>query len=273
MGADRITRRVRLATGVTVPYLEQGDPQPTAVLLLHAWVESSACFDRLLQAVPPTLRVFAMDQRGHGDADKPADGYALVDFADDIEAFMDAVGLQSAVLLGSSSGGYVAQQVAVQVPHRVDGLVLVGAPRSLQGRPAFADEVERLTDPVDPSWVEESLTWFPRYHHVPDWYIKDRIRDGLRVPAHVWKAGLAGLTTAVPPSESGTITAPTLIIWGERDELLPLRDGHLLAEAIPGSRLVVYQDTGHLVLWEQPQRVATDLVDFVARLSTSAQNS
>jgi pimeloyl-ACP methyl ester carboxylesterase len=41
------------------------------VLLLHAWVESSACFDRLLQAVPPTLRVFAMDQRGHGDADKP----------------------------------------------------------------------------------------------------------------------------------------------------------------------------------------------------------
>jgi pimeloyl-ACP methyl ester carboxylesterase len=273
MGADRITRRVHLATGVTVPYLEQGDPQPAAVLLLHAWVESSACFDRLLQAVPPTLRVFAMDQRGHGDADKPADGYALVNFAEDIEAFMDAVGLQSAVLLESSSGGYVAQQVAVQVPHRVDGLVLVGAPRSLQGRPAFADEVDRLTDPVDPSWVEESLTWFPRYHHVPDWYIKDRIRDGLRVPAHVWMVGFAGLTAAVPPSESGTITAPTLIIWGERDELLPLQDGCLLAAAIRGSRLIVYEDTGHLVLWEQPERVATDLADFIAGLSTSVQES
>jgi pimeloyl-ACP methyl ester carboxylesterase len=227
----------------------------------------------LLRAVPPTLRVFAMDQRGHGDADKPDDGYALVNFADDIEAFMDAVGLQSAVLLGSSSGGYVAQQVAVQVPHRVDGLVLVGAPRSLQGRPAFADEVDRLTDPVDPTWVEESLTWFPRYHHVPDWYIKDRIRDGLRVPAHVWMAGLAGLTTAVPPSESATITAPTLIIWGERDELLPLQDAYLLLAAIPGSRLIVYKDTGHVVLWEQPERVATDLADFVAGLSTSDQNS
>jgi pimeloyl-ACP methyl ester carboxylesterase len=272
MGADPVTRRVQLATGVMVPYLEQGDPQAAAVLLLHAWVESSASFDRLLQAVPPTLRVLAMDQRGHGDADKPADGYALVSFADDIEAFMDAVGLPSAVLLGSSSGGYVAQQVAVQVPRRVDGLVLVGAPRSLQGRPAFADEVDRLTDPVDPTWVEESLTWFPQYHHVPDWYIKDRIRDGQRVPAHVWMAGLAGLTTAVPPSESATITAPTLIIWGERDELLPLQDGYLLAAAIPGSRLVVYKDTGHLVLWEQPERVATDLADFVAGLSTSGQN-
>jgi pimeloyl-ACP methyl ester carboxylesterase len=273
MGADRLTRRVHLATGVTVPYLEQGDPEAAAVLLLHAWVESSACFDRLLQVVPPTLRVFAMDQRGHGDADKPADGYALVNFADDVEAFMDAVGLQSAVLLGSSSGGYVAQQVAVQVPHRVDGLVLVGAPRSLQGRPAFADEVDRLTDPVDPSWVEESLTWFPRYHDVPDWYIKDRIRDGLRVPAHVWMAGFAGLTAAAPPSESGTITAPTLIISGERDELLPLQDGYLLAAAIPGSRLIVYDDTGHLVLWEQPERVATDLADFIAGLSTSVQES
>ena len=273
MGVDRITRRVQLATGVTVPYLEQGDPQAAAVLLLHAWVESSACFDRLLQAMPPTVRVFAMDQRGHGDADKPANGYALVNFADDIEAFMDAVGLQSAVLLGSSSGGYVAQQVAVQVPDRVDGLVLVGAPRSLQGRPAFADEVDRLTDPVDPSWVEESLTWFPRYHDVPDWNLKDRIRDGLRVPAHVWMASLAGLMTAAPPSESATITAPTLIIWGERDELLPLQDGYLLAAAIPSSRLIVYEDTGHVVLWEQPERVATDLADFVAGLSTSCQNS
>jgi rifampin ADP-ribosylating transferase len=273
MGADRITRRVHLATGVTVPYIEQGDPEAAAVLLLHAWVESSACFDRLLHQVPTPLHVFAMNQRGHGDADKPADGYALVNFADDIEAFMDVVGLQSAVLLGSSSGGYVAQQVAIQVPYRVDGLVLVGAPRSLQGRPAFADEVDRLTDPVDPTWVEESLTWFPRYQPVPGWYIEDRIRDGVRVPAHVWMAGLAGLTTAVPPSESATITAPTLIIWGERDELLPPQDRYLLAAAIPGSRLVVYENTGHLVLWEQPERVATDLADFVARLSTSGQNS
>jgi pimeloyl-ACP methyl ester carboxylesterase len=117
----------------------------------------------------------------------------------------------------------------------------------------------QVAEPIDPSWVEESLTWFPRYHDVPDWYLKNRIRDGLRVPAHVWIAGLTGLTTAAPPSESATITAPTLIIWGERDELLPLQDGYLLAAAIPSSRLIVYEDTGHLVLWEQPVGVAAQL--------------
>jgi pimeloyl-ACP methyl ester carboxylesterase len=100
-----------------------------------------------------------------------------------------------------------------------------------------------------------------------------RIRDGLRVPAHVWMAGLAGLTTAVPPSESGTITAPTLIIWGGRDELLPLEHSHLLVAAISDSRLIVYEGTAHLVLWEQPERVATNLADFVAGLSMSGQNT
>jgi rifampin ADP-ribosylating transferase len=190
----------------------------------------------------------------------------VADFAADVEAFMAAMGLRSAVLLGSSSGGYVAQQVALGIPHRVTGLVLVGSPRSLQGRPPFADEVDRLTDPVDRAWVESSLEWFPRFHDVPDWYIKDRVDDGARMPAHVWRQALAGLITARPPTETGTITVPTLIIWGARDELLTWEDERALASAIPASRLVVYEDTGHLVLWEQPERVASDLADFVESL-------
>jgi pimeloyl-ACP methyl ester carboxylesterase len=207
-----------------------------------------------------------MDQRGHGSADKPAAGYGLSDFATDVEAFMDAVNIESAILLGSSSGGYVAQQVAATSPRRVAGLVLVGSPRTLEGRPSFADEVDRLTDPIEPAWVRASLDWFPRFHPVPDWYIDDRIADGVAMPARVWKESLEGLTTAKPPTETGTITAPTLIIWGARDDLLTREDQQALQAAIPGSRLLVYEDTGHLVLWEQPERVAAELVDFIDRL-------
>jgi rifampin ADP-ribosylating transferase len=196
----------------------------------------------------------------------PAAGYGLSDFASDVEAFMDAVNIESAILLGSSSGGYVAQQVAAASPRRVVGLVLVGSPKTLEGRPAFADEVDRLTDPIDPAWVRASLEWFPRLHPVPDWYIDDRVADGVRMPARVWKESLEGLTTAKPPTQTGTITAPTLIIWGARDELLPRGDQEALQAAIPGALLLVYEDTGHLVLWEQPERVAADLVDFIDRL-------
>jgi rifampin ADP-ribosylating transferase len=87
------------------------------------------------------------------------------------------------------------------------------------------------------------------------------------MPARVWRTSLNGLGTAVPPTETGTITAPTLIIWGERDGLLSRDDQETLAAAIPGSQLIVYPDTGHLVLWEQPEQVANDLTDFVTALS------
>jgi len=263
-------REVHVATGVALSYLEQGDPAGRAILLLHPWGESLRCFDRLIPSLPPSLRVLSLDQRGHGDAEKPIGGYELASFAADVVAFMDAADLATAVLVGSSSGGYVAQQAAVDNPGRVTGLVLVGSPRSLRVRPPFADDVEHLTDPVDPAWVRDSLTWFPRFQDVPDWYIEDRVRDGLLLPAHVWRDTLTGLITAPAPTETGTITAPTLIIWGDRDDLLRGEDQRQLAAAITGSHLIVYQDTGHLVLWEQPDRVATDLTAFVKGLEPRA---
>jgi pimeloyl-ACP methyl ester carboxylesterase len=260
-------RRAHLRTGVTVPYLIAGAPSAPPLVLLHAWAEARGCFERFTARLPSSLRVVAMDQRGHGEADKPPDGYRLVDFAADAEAFLDALGIDRAVVLGSSSGGYVAQQLAISAPERVAGLVLVGAPRSLRPRPSFADEVERLTDPIDPAWVRKSLTWFPRFHPVPERYVADRVADGLAAPARVWRRTFAGLVTAVPPTEVSTISAPALIIWGARDELLTRADEHALAAAIPGSRLVVYEDTGHLVLWEQPRRLAIDVAAFVASLT------
>ena len=263
---DQQTRWAELSTGMRLPFVSVGPSAATPVLLLHAWGESRRSFDRLMPMLDDSVHAVAVDQRGHGEADKPMDGYSLAAFAEDISAFMEAVGIDSAVLLGSSSGGYVAQQVAVLSPHRVAGLVLVGSPRSLQGRPSFADEVERLSDPVDEAWVRASLTWFPMFHPVPEWYVEDRVRDGAQTPAHVWRETFTGLCDATPPTDLGSITCPTLILWGNRDGVLAREHEEDLARAIPGSRMIVYEDTGHLVLWEQPDRVAADLMAFVAAL-------
>jgi rifampin ADP-ribosylating transferase len=257
----------RLSTGVSLPYVEQGGQSGVPLLLIHAWGESRGSFSRLLPLLPPTVHAFAMDQRGHGDADKPGDGYAMADFVADLVAFQDRLGLGPCVLVGSSSGGYVAQRFAVDEPSRMLGLVLVGAPRSLRGRAPFADEVERLTDPIDRDWVRASLDWFTFHQAVPAEYLEDRVDDGIRMPAHVWKLALAGFSDAAVPTESGTIQAPTLIIWGERDELLPQGEGERLAAAIPRSRMVVYESTGHMVLWEQPERIANDIAEFVDQVT------
>ncbi|MGE9809243.1 alpha/beta fold hydrolase [Janibacter sp. G1551] len=267
MGPKTALRRLELSTGIALTCVASGGDRGIPVILLHAWGESRGAFDRLVAAVPASVPVLAVDQRGHGDADVPASGYGLTDFADDIEALMDAAGLSSAVLVGASSGGYVAQQVAVTHPQRVAGLVLVGCPRSLQGRPTIADEIDGLIDPVQESWVRQSLSWFPRFHVVPQWYIDDRVRDGTRLSAHVWRETFQGLCAATPPTEAGTITAPTLVIWGDRDELLSRDQQEALVSAIPGSRLVTYENTGHLVLWEEPEGVARDLTAFVEGLA------
>ncbi|MDQ0093302.1 alpha/beta fold hydrolase [Paeniglutamicibacter psychrophenolicus] len=254
--------KLTLSTGIEVPCFIDGDPDARPLLLLHAWGESFESFDRLAPLLAG-FRIYAPDLRGQGDADKPEDGYSLAEQAADVAAILDALEVPRAFVLGSSSGGYVAQALAAGRPERVAALVLVGAPLSLRGWPAFADEVETLVDPIGAAWVRESLTWFPLLHEVPAWFIDDRVDDGTRMPAHVWRAILKGLCEAAPPTESGTIATPTLVLWGGHDHLLSLADEQALAARIAGSVLKVYPDTGHLVLWECPERVAADTTDFL----------
>jgi pimeloyl-ACP methyl ester carboxylesterase len=254
---------LRLSTGIKVPCLLAGDPGADPLVLLHAWGESRRSFDRLVPLLPG-FRLAVPDLRGHGEADKPAGGYSLAEQAGDVAAILDALHFDSAAILGSSSGGYVAQQLAVTDPARVAALVLVGSPLTLQGRPAFADEVEALTDPIDADWVRQSLLWFDLGQPVPQWFLEDRARDGLKAPAHVWKAALRGLMEAIPPTEAGTIHAPTLILRGGGDQLLPRADHETLAGRIPGSVLKSYPGVGHLVLWECPELVAGDTTAFLA---------
>ena len=263
-------RDLRLRTGITVPCLVQGDASAKPVLLLHAWGESRGCFDRLIPLLAG-FRIYAPDLRGQGEADKPEDGYSLAEQAEDAAAILDALNVPRAFVVGSSSGGYVAQQLATMHPEQVAALVLVGSPLSLRGRPAFADEVDTLTDPLDADWVRESLTWFPLLHEVPAWFLEDRVRDGLRMPARAWKAILDGLCDATPPTESGTIHAPTLILWGAKDNLLPRGDQETLAARIPGAALKVYPDAAHAVLWECPERVAEDASAFFGILVSPRQ--
>ncbi|WP_253907954.1 alpha/beta hydrolase [Arthrobacter sp. H20] len=201
-----------------------------------------------------------------GGADQPDGGYALAEQADDAAAVLDALGIRQALVLGSSSGGYIAQQLAVSQPQRVAALVLAGSPLTLRGRPEFADDVDRLSDPIDSGWVRNSLAWFPLQRAVPQWFVEDRVADGVGMPARVWKLTLDGFCRAIPPTEVGTIPVPTLVLWGAHDGLVPRRYMETLAARIPRSVLTVYPDVGHLVLWEDPARVATDASSFFRSL-------
>ncbi|MFJ4284698.1 alpha/beta fold hydrolase [Paenarthrobacter nicotinovorans] len=269
-------RTVPLKTGISLPCFVQGNLEQTVddggrpLLLLHAWGESWRSFDRLIAALPG-LVIVAPDLRGHGAADKPADGYSLSEVVEDVASVLAALGVEQAHVLGSSSGGYVAQQLAVSHPDLVSSLTLVGVPLTLHGRPPFAAEVEQLTDPISEDWVRESLAWYRMLHAVPTSYIEDRVQDGRAMPASIWKASLRGFYEADPPTKTGVISIPTLILWGAHDHLVPRQHQETLVSRIQGARLQIYEGTGHLVLWECPERVAEDLTRFLGGLFTRAK--
>jgi pimeloyl-ACP methyl ester carboxylesterase len=239
------------------------------VLLLHGYVESWRSFELLLPHLPRWLRAIAVTERGHGDAGRPAAGYGLEAFSGDAAAFMDAVGMEAAVIVGSSSGGLIAQRLAVDHPQRALGLVLVGSPRSLRGNPAvaaFADALSRLGDPIDEAFVRDFVA-STLSQPVPAGFLETMIGEARAAPLAVWRATLRGLLDAVPPTEAGAIAAPTLVLWGDRDRFLPRADQEALAAAVPGSRLVVYEGAGHVLHWEEPARVAADIAALAARVA------
>ena len=122
---------VHLSTGLRLHYAECGDREREASLFLHAYADSWYWFSRVLPLLSREFRALVPDQRGHGDSDKPECCYTTDDFAADVDAFMKAVGVEKATLVGHSSGGLIAQRVALDYPRRVDRLVMIGAPATL----------------------------------------------------------------------------------------------------------------------------------------------
>src|SRR5688572_7520658 len=95
-------KTIALPGGITLHYVERGDPAGVPVLLLHGYTDSWRSFEPVLPFLPPGVRAFALTQRGHGDSDRPATGYHPDDFVSDVEAFLDALGIESAVVVGHS---------------------------------------------------------------------------------------------------------------------------------------------------------------------------
>jgi non-heme chloroperoxidase len=96
-----------LSTGPRLHYAERGDPKGEAIVFLHGYSDSWFSFSRVLPLLAPSYHAFALTQRGHGDSDKPECCYTPEDFAADIDAFMDTVGIEEATLVGASTGPFL----------------------------------------------------------------------------------------------------------------------------------------------------------------------
>jgi len=266
-----VIKSIELSSGVKLPYVEQGDPSGMPMLLLHGFTDSWRSFERVLSYLPASIHAFAMTQRGHGDAERPAAGFRTRDFAADVAAFVHATGLGPTVVVGHSMGSTHAQRFAIDHPDHTLGLVLAGAFTAYRNNPVVVEfwesDVSQLTEPIDPGFVrefQESTLAQP----IPQAFLDTVVQESLKVPARVWREVFEGFLEDDCAAELGKIKTPTLILWGARDTFCPRGEQEDLLTSIAGSRLVVYESAGHALHWEEPERFAADLTTFAQRLSS-----
>jgi non-heme chloroperoxidase len=267
MSTMHVTMRsgsVQLAHGPRLRYVEHGDPAGAPIVFLHGWPDSWFSWSRVLPLLPPGLRALALDQRGFGDSDRPQAGYAVEDFARDVAAFLDALRIDHATIVGHSFGSFVARQVAIAHAPRVSRLVLIGT-----GAASLNDitrEVQRSVRDLPEAVPVEFAREFQAstiFRPIAPEFFDALMAESLKMPGRLWRGIFDRLLELDDAESLCRIAAPTLLVWGDRDALFSRLDQDRVVASIPGARLTVYAETGHCPNWELPGEVANDLGRFM----------
>ena len=217
-----------------------------------------------LEALRRDFETVIYDHRGIGKSAEAPAGYSIADLADDAAGLLDVLGWESAHVVGISMGGMVAQELVLRHPERVRTLTLgctyAGGEGSSLSAPAV---IQGLTAAMTSGDRERALRagWeynvSARFGADDDQYAEFR-RRAIEVPARL-PAIMAQMQAIQPHDTSarlGQISAPTLVIHGTEDQMLPSANAEAIGRRIPGARVEILDGIGHLFFWEEPERSA-----------------
>lgn len=220
----------------------EGDP----IVLVHGLSGSGRWWRRNVPALAASHRVYVIDLVGYGRAYRQR-ALGVRGAAALIAQWLDDLGLERVTLIGHSMGGHICTHVAALRPTRVRNLVLACASGLLTGN------IYRVALKLPRAAITGRLTFVPRV-------LADAARAG---PVNVWRSTTDLLGDSVSELLP-RITARTLVVWGERDALVPPRTGRALAAAIPGARYEEIPRAGHVVMVDAPARFNALVLDFLA---------
>jgi pimeloyl-ACP methyl ester carboxylesterase len=253
--------------GVRLAYDVEGSGQP--LLLIQGLGYGRRGWGPAPSMLARGFQVVTFDNRGFGESDVPPGPYTTGQLADDALAVLDAAEIGRAHVIGISLGGMAAQELVLAQPERVLKLVLCsttpGGPNSvpmpqqtvaLMGRQADLDPQEALR-----LFVVNALSPDP-----PDELVEEIVAYRVANPpdgAGWWALAGAGATHDAM-ARLGTIRVPTLVVHGTADNVVDVRNAPLLADAIPGARLELFDGGGHLLPWERPEEFTALVEEFLA---------
>jgi 3-oxoadipate enol-lactonase len=260
MSAEALNGSVRLV------YEVHGEGAP--VLLIHGWGYGLWGWEPVVGPLASRYRVVAFDNRGVGGSDVPPGPYTVADMAEDAVAVLDAAGLRTAHVVGTSLGGMIAQEVALDFPDRVDRLVLASTTPGGAGAYAMPKQTMRLlavSQSLEPQVALRRFVANALAPGAPDELV-ERIyayRQARRPDPAGWHGQGAAGAGFDAFERLGAIAAPTLVLHGTADGVVDPRNSELLAERIPDARLEWFEGGGHLFFWEQPDRFVEVVTEFL----------
>lgn len=247
-----------------IAYDEQGHGQP--IVLLPSGAHDHHDYDELRALLGARFRSISLDWPAHGKSPAGSGPATAMRFADVTEQLVERLAPEGAVVVGNSVGGFAAARLAIRRPELVKGLVIVDS-GGFAGRPPYVRAFCALT--AQPWFLRRIYPSFSATYMRPRTHADERARDtgiattredpGLQAVSHLWRS--FGSPEHDLREQAHTITAPTLVIWGRHDPVIPLRVGRRAAATIPGAQLVVL-DTGHVPHTSDPQGFAAHLTPF-----------
>ena len=249
--------------GHEIHHLQRGEGEPLLLIMGMSGTHLS-WGEPFLELLERDFAVTAYDHRGVGRSSRTEPGYAIADLADDAAGLLEHLGLDAAHVLGISMGGMVAQELALRHPERVRTLTLgctyAGGEGSALTRPEVFQKLSAGWQSGDreqalrAGWEVNVSRSFADDEEAYAAFKKAAL--DLPVPIPVIMGQLQAIGGHDTASRLGGITAPTLVVHGTDDEMLPVSNAHAIAERIPGARLEVLDGVGHLFWVEEPERSA-----------------
>jgi 3-oxoadipate enol-lactonase len=256
--------------GARIHWDEEGSGAPILLIMGLGW--ASYAWYRSRPVLSEKYRTIALDNRGVGKSDAPPGPYSIAQMAADAAAVLNAARVNTAHIFGVSMGGMIAQEFALQSPNKVRSLILgctaAGGPQAVRAeQEALQVLMTRAQDPeafakaigpfiydagTSPARIEEDTAvrrkWYP--------------------PADAYFAQLQAIMAWEAYNRLAQISAPTLVIHGENDRLVPPENGKLIAGRIPGAKLVVIPRASHIFTTDQPEAAHRTILEFLDAQAT-----
>lgn len=261
------------ANGIEIGYETHGQGEP--MVLISGIGYDRWEWHRMVPGLSEHFRVIVFDNRGVGETDKPPGPYTPQLMAADVAGLLGALGIPGAVVVGHSMGGFIAQALALDWPEMVSRLVLAstnyGGPEAI---PTTPEAMRVLTDTSsDPLTrfrrgleVSTAPGFAQRNPEVINGWMEYRLRQQVNPQAYMAQLEM-GLELLKPERSFkprlAEVKAPTLILFGEADQVVPPGNAELLYEAIPHSRVVLLPGAGHFFPIETPEAAIEAIVAFV----------